>query len=35
MELFDILRFILLLSVLIFVHEGGHFLLAKLAGVKV
>jgi len=35
MELLDILRFILLLSVLIFVHEGGHFLLAKLAGVKV
>jgi len=35
MELLDILRFIFLLSVLIFVHEGGHFLLAKLAGVKV
>ncbi|MEX1061716.1 MAG: M50 family metallopeptidase [Patescibacteria group bacterium] len=35
MEILDILRFLLLLSVLIFVHEGGHFLLAKLAGVKV
>src|SRR5512143_2261893 len=27
--------FVLLLGVLIFVHEAGHFLLAKLLGVKV
>ena len=35
MELLDLLRFLLLLSVLIFVHEGGHFLVAKLSGVRV
>lgn len=35
MDLIAIIRFIILLSVLIFVHEAGHFLMAKLAGVKV
>ncbi|HUT78738.1 MAG TPA: site-2 protease family protein, partial [Polyangia bacterium] len=30
-----ILFFILLIGVLVFVHEGGHFLMAKLFGVKV
>ncbi|MEX0887998.1 MAG: M50 family metallopeptidase [Patescibacteria group bacterium] len=35
MELVSILRFIALLSILIFVHEGGHFLIARLFGVAV
>jgi regulator of sigma E protease len=30
-----VLFFILLIGVLVFVHEGGHFLMAKLFGVKV
>ena len=35
MEILSILRFLFLLSVLIFVHEGGHFLIARLFGVAV
>ncbi|OGC54197.1 hypothetical protein A2797_00210 [candidate division WWE3 bacterium RIFCSPHIGHO2_01_FULL_48_15] len=35
MEIISLLRFLILLSVLIFVHEGGHFLFAKKFGVKV
>lgn len=35
MDIVSLVRFLLLLSVLIFVHEGGHFLFAKLFGVKV
>uniref|UniRef100_A0A832E0T9 PDZ domain-containing protein n=1 Tax=candidate division WWE3 bacterium TaxID=2053526 RepID=A0A832E0T9_UNCKA len=35
MEFLPILRFLVLLSVLIFVHEGGHFLIARLFGVAV
>src|SRR3990172_1810378 len=35
MELLSILRFVALLSILIFVHEGGHFLIARLFGVAV
>src|SRR3972149_11085854 len=35
MELLSILLFVALLSVLIFVHEGGHFLIARLFGVAV
>src|SRR3972149_7505111 len=35
MEILSILRFLFLLSVLIFVHEGGHFLVARLFGVAV
>ncbi|GMR19000.1 MAG: RIP metalloprotease RseP [Patescibacteria group bacterium] len=35
MDILSLVRFILLLSILIFVHEGGHFLMAKLSGVKV
>ncbi len=35
MDILSFIRFILLLSVLIFVHEGGHFLFAKLFGVAV
>src|SRR3972149_3802216 len=35
MEILAILRFIALLSILIFVHEGGHFLIARLFGVAV
>ena len=31
----SLLSFILVLGVLIFVHELGHFLFAKLCGVKV
>jgi regulator of sigma E protease len=30
-----IVAFVILLGVLIFVHEAGHFLIAKLVGVKV
>ena len=35
MEILALLRFIALLSILIFVHEGGHFLIARLFGVAV
>ncbi len=35
MDIVAIGRFIILLSILIFVHEAGHFLLARLSGVKV
>lgn len=35
MSFLDILLFILIISVLIFVHELGHFILAKLSGVWV
>ena len=35
MEILSIIRFLFLLSVLIFVHEGGHFLIARLFGVAV
>lgn len=35
MEILSFLRFLFLLSVLIFVHEGGHFLIARLFGVAV
>src|SRR4030066_1168662 len=35
MEILALLRFIPLLSILIFVHEGGHFLIARLFGVAV
>jgi len=35
MEIISLLRFLILLSVLIFVHEGGHFLFAKKFRVKV
>lgn len=35
MDIVSLARFLILLSVLIFVHEGGHFLLAKRFGVKV
>ncbi|NIT04455.1 RIP metalloprotease RseP [Candidatus Saccharibacteria bacterium] len=35
MDLISLLRFLIVLSVLIFVHEGGHFLFAKLFGVAV
>lgn len=35
MDLLSIFRFLILLSVLVFVHEGGHFLFAKYFGVKV
>jgi regulator of sigma E protease len=35
MEILELLRFIALLSILIFVHEGGHFLFARLFGVAV
>jgi regulator of sigma E protease len=35
MDLGSIIRFVLLLSILIFVHEGGHFLIARLFGVAV
>lgn len=35
MDIVAIGRFIILLSILIFVHEAGHFLLARLFGVKV
>src|SRR5208337_4292313 len=31
----NLLYFIIVLSILIFVHEFGHFLFARLAGVKV
>jgi len=27
--------FLLILGLLIFVHEGGHFIVAKLSGIKV
>jgi regulator of sigma E protease len=35
MDILSFIRFLFLLSVLIFVHEGGHFLFAKLFGVSV
>lgn len=35
MDLISLIRFLILLSVLVFVHEGGHFLFAKRFGVKV
>src|SRR3972149_9223030 len=35
MFLLTVLAFIFILGLLIFVHEGGHFLAAKIAGVKV
>jgi regulator of sigma E protease len=35
MDFLSLLRFLFLLSILIFVHESGHFLLAKFFGVKV
>ena len=31
----DILSFVVALSILVFVHELGHFLVAKRAGIKV
>ena len=33
--MFNLLYFVIVLSILIFVHEFGHFLFARLAGVKV
>ena len=35
MVIVDILVFILILGALVFVHEGGHFIAARLSGVKV
>lgn len=35
MVIFDILIFLIVLSIVVFVHEFGHFLAAKLTGVKV
>jgi regulator of sigma E protease len=35
MFIFDILIFIIVLSIVVFVHEFGHFLAARIAGVKV
>ena len=31
----DILSFVVALSILVFVHELGHFLVAKRAGIRV
>ena len=31
----NLILFILILGVIVFVHEGGHFIFAKLTGVQV